>query len=65
MRANAAETAQRLLRGFAHEAPRWLESINSLVQAAKAKARGYRSLRNLVPITYLIAGKIDIRPHLK
>ncbi len=25
-----------------------IESINSLVQAAKAKARGYRSLRNLV-----------------
>ena len=38
-----------------------IEDINSLVQAAKAKARGYRSLRNLVAITYLIAGKIDIR----
>jgi len=38
-----------------------IESINSLVQAAKAKARGYRSLRNLVAITYLIAGKIDLR----
>jgi transposase len=24
-----------------------MEAINSLVQAAKAKARGYRSLRNL------------------
>jgi len=31
------------------------------VQAAKAKARGYGSLRNLVAITYLIAGKIDLR----
>jgi len=38
-----------------------IESINSLVQAAKAKARGYRSLRNLTAITYLIAGKIDLR----
>jgi uncharacterized caspase-like protein len=38
-----------------------IEGINSLVQAAKAKARGYRSLRNLVAITYLIAGKIDLR----
>src|SRR5262249_13198695 len=28
-----------------------IESINSLVQAAKAKARGYRSLRNLAAIT--------------
>jgi hypothetical protein len=31
------------------------------VQAAKAKARGYRSMRNLTAITYLIAGKIDLR----
>jgi transposase len=44
-----------------HIANGLIESINSLVQAAKAKARGYRSLRNLVAITYLIAGKIDIR----
>jgi transposase len=38
-----------------------IEGINSLVQAAKAKARGYRSVRNLAAITYLIAGKIDLR----
>jgi transposase len=38
-----------------------IEGINSLVQAAKAKARGYRSLRNLIAITYLIAGKIDLK----
>jgi transposase len=38
-----------------------IEGINSLVQAAKAKARGYRSLRNLMAITYLIAGKIDLK----
>jgi hypothetical protein len=31
-----------------------------LVQAAEAKARGYRSLRNLVAIIYPIAGKIDL-----
>jgi len=37
-----------------------LEGINSLVQAAKAKARGYRSERNLVTIIYLIAGKLDL-----
>ena len=37
-----------------------IEGINSLVQAAKAKARGYRSLRNLKAITYLIAGKLDL-----
>ena len=28
-----------------------IEGINSLVQAAKAKARGYRTLRNLAAIT--------------
>jgi transposase len=38
-----------------------IEGINSLVQTAKAKARGYRSLRNLVAFPYLIAGKIDLR----
>ena len=38
-----------------------IEGINSLVQAAKAKARGYRSTRNLKAITYLIAGKLDLR----
>lgn len=36
-----------------------LEGINSLVQAAKAKARGYRSDRNLITIIYLIAGKLQ------
>jgi transposase len=38
-----------------------LEGINSLIQAAKAKARGYRSTRNLIAIAYLIAGKLDLR----
>ena len=38
-----------------------IEGINSLVQAAKAKARGYRSTRTLKAITYLLAGKLDLR----
>jgi len=43
-----------------------IEGINSLVQAAKAKARGYRSLRNLMAIIYLITGKIDLKlAHLR
>lgn len=37
-----------------------LEGINSLVQAAKAKARGYRSNRNFASIIYLVAGKLDL-----
>ena len=39
-----------------------IEGINSLVQAAKAKARGYRSTRNLKAIVYLLAGKLDLEP---
>ena len=38
-----------------------MEGINSLVQAAKAKARGYRSTRTLTAMVYLIAGKLDLR----
>lgn len=37
-----------------------LEGINSLVQAAKRRARGYRTTRNLIVMTYLIAGKLDM-----
>jgi transposase len=37
-----------------------LEGINSLIQAAKAKARGYRSTRNLITVVYLIAGKLNL-----
>jgi transposase len=49
---------------------RWLDSkmanglidgSNSLVQAAKAKARGYRSTMNLKAMVYLLAGKLDLR----
>ena len=36
-----------------------LEGINSLVQAAKAKARGYRSVRNFITMVYIVAGKLD------
>jgi len=36
-----------------------LEGFNSLIQAAKAKARGYRTKKNLIAITYLILGKLD------
>jgi transposase len=35
-----------------------LEGINSLVQAAKARARGYRTAKNFITIAYLIAGKL-------
>ena len=38
-----------------------IEGINSLVQAAKAKARGYRNRQTLKAMTYLIAGKLDLK----
>ena len=36
-----------------------MEGINSLIQAAKSKARGYRNVRYMKTIIYLIAGKLD------
>jgi transposase len=36
-----------------------LEGLNSLIQAAKAKARGYRTNKNLIAIIYLIGGKFN------
>lgn len=36
-----------------------LEGINSLFQAAKRKARGYRSHENMIAMVYLLAGKLN------
>ena len=36
-----------------------LEAINGLIQAAKRRARGYRNVRYLITMIYLIAGKLD------
>jgi transposase len=38
-----------------------LEGINSLVQAAKNKARGYRTINNFIAMVYMIAGKLDLK----
>ena len=38
-----------------------IEGINSLVQAAKAKARGYRNSKTLKAVTYLIVGRLDLK----
>ena len=37
-----------------------LEGLHSLVQAAKRRARGYRSTRNYLAMIYLVAGKLDV-----
>jgi transposase len=71
----AMQDAARTIRRHWQGVLRWfvsrisnglLEGLNSLVQAAKAKARGYSSFRNLRTIIYLIAGKLDLQPtHLR
>ena len=38
------------------------EALNGLIQAAKARARGFRTLENLIAITYLIAGRLRHLP---
>jgi transposase len=63
---DAARTVKRhwdgILRWFDSKIANGLiEGINSLVQAAKSKARGYRSIRNLKAMVYLLAGKLDLR----
>jgi transposase len=63
---DAAHTVKRhwdgILRWFDSKIANGLiEGINSLVQAAKSKARGYRSIRNLKAMVYLLAGKLDLR----
>lgn len=56
-----------ILRWFSSKITNGLiEGINSLVQAAKAKARGYRTSRNLITMIYLIAGKLELNvTHLR
>jgi transposase len=36
-----------------------LEGLNSVIQAAKSKARGYKTFRNYKNIVYLLTGKLD------
>ena len=38
------------------------EAANSLIQAAKAKARGYGTTHHLITIAYLVAGKLTHLP---
>ena len=37
-----------------------LEGTNSLIQAAKRRARGYRSETKMITVIYLIAGKLPL-----
>jgi transposase len=41
-----------------------LEGLNSLIQAAKRRAREYRSARNYKTMIYLVAGKLNAGPQV-
>ncbi len=61
---DVAATIERHLEGIAAWARRrhtngYLESINSLCQAAKRKARGYRLFETMATVILLLAGKLD------
>lgn len=50
-----------ILRWFtSHLTNAVLEGLNSLLQAAKRKARGYRLHKTFITMAYLIAGKLDL-----
>lgn len=48
--------------GAAHHHNGYVEAANSLVQAARAKARGYGTTAHFIAICYLIAGKLTHLP---
>jgi len=37
----------------------YVEAVNGLLQAAKRRARGYKTTKNLITMAYLIAGKLN------
>ncbi|RQW85234.1 MAG: ISL3 family transposase [Geobacter sp.] len=49
-----AHFASGLTSGF-------IEGINSLIQSAKTRARGYRNPGNLICMAYLVAGKLNLK----
>ncbi|MGC9457987.1 MAG: ISL3 family transposase [Halothiobacillaceae bacterium] len=54
---------QGLLNGFDSRLSNGsVEGMNAMIQAAKARARGYRTRRNLITMTYLIGGKLSRLP---
>jgi len=58
--------ATRILYNFPdHLTSGLMDGINSLIQAAKAKARGYRNPRSIKRIIYLSAGKLDFRSPMR
>ncbi len=48
--------------GAAHLHNGYVEAVNSLVQAARARARGYGTTRHFIAVCYLIAGRLQHLP---
>jgi len=48
--------------GAAHHHNGYVEAVNSLVQAAKAKARGYGTTQHFIAMCYLVAGRLNNLP---
>lgn len=48
--------------GAAHLHNGYVEAVNSLIQAAKAKARGYGTTEHFIAMAFLIAGKLTHLP---
>lgn len=46
----------------AHLHTGYVEAVNSLIQAAKAKARGYATTEHFIAMAFLIAGKLTHLP---
>ena len=54
---------QGILNGFdSNLSNGYVEGANSLIQAAKAKARGYRRSENMITIAYLLLAKLEHLP---
>lgn len=56
-----AWTRTRITNGF-------LEALNGVFQAAKRKARGFRTLRTMRTVIFMLAGKLDfsrLNPHIQ
>ena len=56
------EYRDRILRWFeTNMTYGMLEALNGLIQAAKRKARGYRTTKNLIAMIYLISGGLRVQ----
>lgn len=61
----AAKTIRRHQEGIlawfdSHVTNALIESMNSLIQAAKRRAKGYRNVENFISIIYLLLGKLRL-----